>query len=228
MPAFVVAATKHWNIRAFEQYSPVLPGDWHLITDPADLTVERLADINPGFVFFPHWSWIVPETIFNRWDCVCFHASDVPYGRGGSPIQNLIIRGHHATKLTALKMVEDLDAGPVYAKHDLSLEGDAQDIFENMALVVWDMIADITRRRPTPQPQRGDAVTFARRKPEQSLVPENADAELVYNHIRMLDAESYPKAFIQHGEWRLEFDQVVQGEAGPEARVRFIPNPKKQ
>jgi len=36
--------------------------------------------------------------------------TDVPYGRGGSPLQNLIVRGHTETKLTALRCVRDLDA----------------------------------------------------------------------------------------------------------------------
>ncbi len=27
-----------------------------------------------------------------KFECVCFHMTDVPYGRGGSPLQNLIIR----------------------------------------------------------------------------------------------------------------------------------------
>lgn len=68
--------------------------------------------------------------------------TDVPYGRGGSPLQNLILAGHADTQLTALKMVEEMDAGPVYAKRPLSLEGKAQDIYEkagelSFSLNVW-------------------------------------------------------------------------------------------
>jgi len=52
----------------------------------------------------------------------------MPYGRGGSPLQNLIVRGYRHTKLTALRMVEEFDAGPVYLKEDLCLEGNAEEI----------------------------------------------------------------------------------------------------
>jgi hypothetical protein len=56
--------------------------------------------------------------------------SDVPYGRGGSPLQNLIVRGHRETKISELRMVADMDAGPVYRKEYLSLDGSARAIFE--------------------------------------------------------------------------------------------------
>ena len=64
---------------------------------------------------------IYSKEIIKRFECVCFHMADVPYGRGGSPLQNLIARGHRETKLTALRMVEDFDAGPVYSKMPLCL-----------------------------------------------------------------------------------------------------------
>ena len=56
--------------------------------------------------------------------------TDLPYGRGGSPLQNLIIiRGLKTTKITAFKCVAEIDVGPVYLKKTLSLEGNAQDIY---------------------------------------------------------------------------------------------------
>ena len=55
--------------------------------------------------------------------------TDVPYGRGGSPLQNLILAGHTETKLTALRMVNEMDGGPVYVKMPLKLEGAAQEIY---------------------------------------------------------------------------------------------------
>ena len=61
------------------------------ILDPEDLTPERLASLDPRYVFFLHWSWKIPAEIHTRFECVIFHMSDVPYGRGGSPLQNLIV-----------------------------------------------------------------------------------------------------------------------------------------
>ena len=55
--------------------------------------------------------------------------TDLPYGRGGSPLQNLIIRGGKTTKLFAFRMTEEFDARPNYLKRNLSLEGTAREIF---------------------------------------------------------------------------------------------------
>lgn len=89
---------------------------FHLITRKEDLTPERLREIAPRTIFFPHWSYLIPPAIHEGWECIIFHMTDLPYGRGGSPLQNLIQRGHRETMLTALRCVAELDAGPIYLK----------------------------------------------------------------------------------------------------------------
>jgi methionyl-tRNA formyltransferase len=226
LPNFVVATVKHWNERAFARHSSDLPGSWTLIRDDGELTIETLDALQPRYIFFPHWSWIVPDAILQRWECVCFHMTDVPFGRGGSPLQNLIGRGHKETKLTALRMTSELDAGPVYLKLPLSLEGRAQDIFERTADLVYTAVRQIVRDQPAPKPQSGAVTHFKRRTPEQSAFPNEATMSQLYDHIRMLDADTYPPAFLDHGPFRLELgnarpdgDDIVA-----EVRIRIGPN----
>ena len=220
---YVVATIKPWNIDLFHNKTTIFSGNWHLLSTPEELSVENLEKINPRYIFFPHWSWIVPSEILRRWECVCFHMADVPYGRGGSPLQNLIVRGHRVTKLSALRMLEELDAGPVYKKVDLDLSGSAQQIFERMALKIFDLIEFIAIHQPTSESQSGPVTLFKRRKPEESRLPESVAITQLYDHIRMLDAETYPKAYLEHGDFRLEFDQAKVNESGElVARVKFI------
>lgn len=204
MTSYVVATTKPWNVAAFRRRSPQLPGQWHLVTERSELTADRLQRIAPRYVFFPHWSWRVPEEIHRTVECVCFHMTDVPYGRGGSPLQNLIARGHASTVVSALRMVEEMDAGPVYLKRPLSLEGSAQEIFERYADLVYEMIGELIATQPEPRAQEGEVVAFPRRRPEESRLPESGALANIHDHIRMLDAETYPRAFLEHGDWRLE------------------------
>ena len=213
MANYVVAATKEWNIKSFNKYSVDLKGDWHFVGSPEDLSIEFIKKTQPRYIFFPHWSWLVPEEITNNYECVCFHMTDVPYGRGGSPLQNLIARGHKNTKLTALRMVSKLDAGPVYGKIDLSLEGSAQVIFERAADFIYELIKKIVSSELEPVDQQGEAVLFQRRTPEQSKIPESADINQLFDHVRMLDAELYPHAYIEHGDFKFEFTNAnKQGE----------------
>ena len=132
----------------------------------------------------------------------------MPYGRGGSPLQNLIVRGHKSTIMTALRMVEELDAGPVYLKRPLSLEGRAEEIFERAADLIYDMIGEIIA--PTSRPCRSKVSrsfsTAARRR--KACFRRTAQPSALFDFIRMLDAPTYPKAFLDWGKWRIEFDHA--------------------
>jgi methionyl-tRNA formyltransferase len=223
MKRYIFASTKPWNLDAFIARRPTLPGEWLCVTDAHDLTESLIASMKPRYVFFPHWSAKVPDGILNAAECVCFHMTDVPFGRGGSPLQNLIVRGIAETKLTALRMTADLDAGPVYAKVPLQLDGSAGEIFERAAKAVLDLVAQIVAEEPTPVPQRGEATLFKRRRPAESALPDSGDSESLYDHIRMLDADTYPRAFLDHGSFRLTFSDAVRDGTEVVARVRIAP-----
>src|SRR5271156_4846601 len=150
---YAVCTVMPWNADAFHRRTPSLAGDWHMIDDPARLSLDALSRLAPRYLFFPHWSWRVPNEILSQYECICFHMTDVPYGRGGSPLQNLIMRGHATTMLTALRMTDEIDAGPVYLKRPLSLDGRAEEIFVRAADLVYELIAEIITKEPVPIPQ---------------------------------------------------------------------------
>jgi methionyl-tRNA formyltransferase len=206
---YIVAGTKPWNRHVFNEVIAKYPGTWHFVSKPDELNAEEIARLNPRYIFFLHWSVKIPADIFNTFECVCFHMADVPYGRGGSPLQNLIQRGHRHSKLTALRMVEDLDAGPVYLQEELSLEGNAEEIYIRAACLSAEMIRHIIEDQPSPQPQTGKITIFKRRTPVESQIPILQSPQRLYDFIRMLDAEGYPHAFLEHGGFRYEFRRAA-------------------
>lgn len=226
MDNYLVATVKDWNLAAFYQYTPELPGNWHLVTTPEQLNKALLNQLKPAFIFFPHWNWKVPPAITEKYRCVCFHMTDLPYGRGGSPLQNLILRGYKTTMLSAIQMTDQLDAGPVFSKVPLSLDGSAQQIFQRAAVLVYQLITRIINQQLAPVPQQGKPEYFTRRTPDQSVLPDVASAEQLYDFIRMLDATGYPAAFLQHHGWKLEFTEAkLQGSEQLTAKVMFIKTP---
>ncbi|RLB12462.1 MAG: methionyl-tRNA formyltransferase, partial [Deltaproteobacteria bacterium] len=203
-----VATIKPWHIQVYHEVVKNYPGEWHLISEPKELSVAKIETLRPKYIFFPHWSHIVPDEILNLSDCICFHETDLPYGRGGSPVQNLIANGHRKTAITALRMIPQLDAGPVYMKRSLSLEGLAEEIFIRSAHIVADMIKVIITENPEPEDQVGEPTFFRRRTSEQSRVPAGiSDLMELFDHIRMLDADGYPKAFFDIGPFRYEISR---------------------
>lgn len=205
MQRFIVLGTRSWNREVFDRDLATLPGEWHYIDDPAALTVDAVRAIAPRYLFFLHWSWRVPAEIFEPCECVCFHLGALPYGRGGSPLQNLIVRGHRETLLTALRMVEGLDAGPIYTQRPIALTGTAGEILSRASVLSVEMIRAIVEQMPVPVPQQGEPVVFTRRTPAESVLPAGADLQALYDHIRMLDGEGYPPAFVDVAGFRFEF-----------------------
>ncbi|MCW8138886.1 MAG: methionyl-tRNA formyltransferase [Planctomycetota bacterium] len=164
----------------------------------------------PRFAFFLHWAWKVPSLLLAQLECVGFHMTDLPYGRGGSPLQNLILRGHRNTVLTAFRLTHELDAGPVYLKAPLSLDGRAEEIYRRATALAASMIARIVREEPRPTPQEGVVTTFRRRRPEESELPQDLAPADAYDFIRMLDADGYPHAFVRAGAWTIELTHPVR------------------
>lgn len=215
-------------MKAYKKHTPTLYGNWSLISDHNQLNIEYLRALKPKYIFFPHWSWIVPEEVLNEFTCICFHMTDLPYGRGGSPLQNLISRNHSETKITALKMTREIDAGDIYLKAPLLLQGSAQEIYECSAEIIFEMIKSIITLEPTPIKQAGAVVKFSRRTPEQSEIMGDEHLQDLYDLIRMMDAETYPKAFIIKKDLKLTLDHAELLEGTLTAKVTFSRHSKNQ
>lgn len=207
---YVIATSRPWHESMASRLSRSIGDQFILIRKRRELNLDDLRKINPRYIFFPHWSYIIPEEIYSNFECIVFHMTDLPYGRGGSPLQNLIARGINETRMTALRCVEELDAGPVYMKEPLSLQGSAEEIYIRGGRLVEDMIQKIIDENPQPEPQSGRVVCFRRRRPEQSRIENLETLDQLYDHIRMLDADGYPRAFLEIGRFRFEFSRAAR------------------
>lgn len=206
METIIVASSNRVYKESFKSIQRNLCNyNWIYIDDKESFNFEYLTEINPIKIFLPHWSFIIPSNIFLNFECIVFHMTDLPYGRGGSPLQNLIVRGHDSTMLSALRVADGIDTGDIYLKRELSLEGTAKSIFNRAALIIQKMIVIILEQQLVPIPQYGDVTSFSRRKPEESNIESITDLKTVYDYIRMLDAPDYPYAFIETDSLKFEF-----------------------
>ena len=214
MKNIIIATIKEWNIENYfklkEKYGHEF--NFHLISNSEALTEEFIQKINPNYIFFLHWSWIIPKNIYNNFNCVLFHMTDLPYGRGGSPLQNLIMNKVYKTKISAIKVSENIDSGDIYLKESLDIStGSAQNIFKRSSQITFEkMIPEFLSSKLSAKEQSGEIVTFKRRTPEQSSIKTVKDLSLtsLYDFIRMLDGEGYPKAYIEIENIKIEFSQA--------------------
>ncbi len=220
MKKIVIATIKSWNIKNVKKIK-LQDYEIVLIQRKEELTYERLREINPRYVFVIHWSWYIPSNIFCNYECIVFHPAPLPFGRGGSPIQNLIVRGFKETVISAVRVGKELDAGALYPTScKLSLEGTAEEILMRMSeMVCFNMIPWILAHEPNAEEQKGEATVFTRRKSKDSELNFSNSVEEIYNMIRMLDGEGYPKAYIKLGKYKLEFSRASLKSGGIKADV---------
>lgn len=208
MKTYVLLTNKKWHDSLFNELSSREFEHWIRISDYNDFNRLKLNKISPSKIFIPHWSYIISEDIYLNFECVLFHMTDLPFGRGGSPLQNLILNNFKTTKITAIKVDKGIDTGPIYLKKDLDLSGTAQEIFIRSVPIIKDLIIEIIDHKIEPANQMGEPILFKRRKPEDGNLNYTTSFQQIYDYIRMLDCEGYPNAFIEYNGYKLEFSSA--------------------
>lgn len=169
---FLFVCYRDWAKLAYENLSIEIP----IVFDSEELSkyIESSRDLK--YIFFVGWSDIIPEAIINKFECYCIHPSELPKYRGGSPIQNQIIDGVLDSAVTMFKMVNQIDAGPIYKKHYLSLDSKLDLIFTKLGIIsstlINDFIFDVASNSNVILTSQDDSLaTFRkRRKPSDSEI----------------------------------------------------------
>lgn len=150
------------------------------------------------YVFFPHYSKIVPENFFSRFVCIGFHVGNLPEDRGGSPIQNKIIRGEYKTFVNAFQITSSVDGGPIFDQEEIDIEtGSIVQILEEVSEKIARMILKIVSEYNTPVLQPSAPIRFRRLTLNDSKIDfHDLSLKQIFDRIRMVDGLDYPRAEI--------------------------------
>jgi methionyl-tRNA formyltransferase len=85
--------------------------------------LARLEAAAPDAIAVVAYGRILPPPILRlpRLGCVNVHASLLPKYRGASPIQAALLAGDDETGVVTMRVVDELDAGPLYLRRTLSI-----------------------------------------------------------------------------------------------------------
>ena len=163
---------------------------------------KKIKSIKPKIILFFGWSWKISKNIHENYNCFMLHPSLLPKFRGGSPIQNQIIRNVKNSGITIFKINDIIDGGDIYFQQKISLDGTLHNIFKK--IVKFGIIGTrkiLTSKNITVRKQNHKKATFyKRRKPDESEITikelQNKSPEYFCNKIRMLD-DPYPNAFLR-------------------------------
>ena len=140
---------------------------------------------------------MVPESvleIFEPEGILNIHPSLLPLYRGASPIESAILAGDTEFSVSVMKLVKEMDAGPIYYQTTLSnLPICKKDLYKALAETGAEWIVENLEKLPKPNLQDDSKATFCG-KMEKSmgiLTPETDTAEQIFRKI--VAYQGFPK-----------------------------------
>ena len=202
----LIVTIKKWNLINYKKFKKKHQNhlSFYLISKKEKLNKNILFKINPDFIFFVHWSTKVSDQIINNFNCYNFHMTDLPFGRGGTPLQNLLLRDIENTKISLIKMNNKLDQGDIIYKEKFNLKVSAEEIYSSLSTRSFKIIEKILKKKKLKfLKQKGFIKNFKRIKNNSIVAKKNLTLRNIYNQIRMRDAETYEQTFIKIGKFKI-------------------------
>jgi UDP-2,4-diacetamido-2,4,6-trideoxy-beta-L-altropyranose hydrolase len=167
--------------------------------------VHKPSDIGEGDVcFLLSFGQLVPGEVLKRHrHNLVVHESDLPKGRGWSPLTWQILEGKNDIPVTLFEATELLDSGPIYAQTTLHLAGTelVDELRSAQARATVELcrafIADYPESAKRARPQVGEPSYYPRRGPADSQLDPNKTLAAQFNLLRVVDNDRYP-AFFEH------------------------------
>jgi methionyl-tRNA formyltransferase len=134
---------------------------------------------------------------------IVVHASDLPNGKGWSPMTWQILDGKNVIPLTLFEAVEQMDAGNFYLKDEITLHG--SELIDELRDKLGKKIAEMCllfvgcAEYMKGKEQEGKSTFYRRRTPADSELDINRTINEQFNLLRVADNDRYPAFFIKNG-----------------------------
>ena len=136
---------------------------------------------------FYGWSWLLSKKIIKDFLCICLHPSKLPLFRGGSPIQNQILRGIKNSAVTIFRMEKKIDQGPIFMQKKLSLKGDINRILNNISkigiIITLKLLDSFKKKNLKFYKQKGKASFYKRLTGEKNEISVNKLKKITYSQL---------------------------------------------
>ena len=130
---------------------------------------------------------------------IVVHASDLPKGKGWSPMTWQILEGENEIPLTLFEATEKCDAGCIYLQDTIELDGTEllKDWQEKLAMKTISLCESFIEQynRIKGKEQVGAESFYRKRKPSDSELDVNKTILEQFNLLRTVDNEKYPAFF---------------------------------
>jgi methionyl-tRNA formyltransferase len=194
--------------------------------------LERLRASSPDAIAVVAYGRILPREILElpRLSCVNVHASLLPRHRGASPIAGAILAGDTETGVATMRIVEELDAGPLYLEWKTAVgpREDAGSLSRRLAVAGGDLLVETLRGLAAgtlaARPQAGEP-TFTRPiRREEGEIDWGRSAEEISRRLRAFSPWPGLYTFLSGERIKiLEAEPAEAGSAGAPGEFRVAP-----
>ena len=193
-----------------------------LVPSPAKETAARLGiptlepehlepglDLGAATVVAVAYGLIVPEPVLAERVWLNVHPSLLPRWRGAAPVERALMAGDSETGVTIIKLVKELDAGPVAAqgRFAVSAEDDSGVVYERAAELAVGLLDHVLAESWLPAfvEQQGEATYAAKITADDRRLDLERPARDLVDHVRALSPHIGARAEL-HGRgvtiWR--------------------------
>ena len=164
--------------------------------------LSQLKSWNPRIIVVVAYGRILPPSILDLAPegCVNVHYSLLPKYRGAAPVAWTIINGERTSGVTTMKLVEKMDAGPIYLQKEIALDAGetTASLQQRLTPIGGKLLLETLRKLKegtlTPREQAETEATFAPMlKKEDGLIDWKQPAFVIERRVRGLNP--WPSAY---------------------------------
>jgi methionyl-tRNA formyltransferase len=152
-----------------------------------DEPLAAIAAVSPEALCVCAYGVLIKEPLLSAYEMLNVHPSLLPRWRGAAPVERAIMAGDTETGVTVIKLVEELDAGPIAAvgRFPIGPEDDAGAVYDQAVPLAVELLERVLPD-PTFTAQPGDGATYAEKIGPEDRALDLSRPEEAVNRVRAL------------------------------------------
>lgn len=170
------------------------------------------------------------ETLARYRHNLVVHESDLPRGRGWSPLTWQVLEGAGRIPVTLIEAAGAVDSGPIHRQEWIELDGSelVEDLRRKQAASTLRLCRAFLAAYPEsarrPRPQTGTPGHYRRRTPEDGRLDADLSLRAQFNLLRVSDNRRYPAWFAIAGQrYRLLIEKIEPPPENPPPMTSALP-----
>ena len=188
---------------------------------------KTIKKLSPDLLITIAYGGLIPKKILDipRCESINIHPSLLPLWRGASPIQSAILNGDTKTGISLMRMIPELDAGPIFAVTETPIDPEENTLtlsnrLANMsAILITDKIEDIVNKNILPNEQQHQKATYAPKLTKKdAIINWTRPASEILNKIKAFNPWPIAHSILEQKNFRI-------WEAKPSKQINYTSRP---